>query len=89
MSAFADIGYREDGPEDIAAVAGSVATPFTAAHVARPVPSVAHIRATPTGSAACAHLHALLHRFKTRTTSTRAVSCEAFFKARNLFGVKQ
>lgn len=79
MSAFTDIGYREDGPEEVNAVAGSVRTPAHAAHVARPVPSVAHIRATPAGDAALERIKK--HLSESRRNRRGAVASPRRFEA--------
>lgn len=79
VSAFADIGYREDGPEEVNAVAGSVRTPMHAAHVARAVPSVADIRATPAGTAALNAIKGILRERK--ATRRGAVASPRRFEA--------
>jgi hypothetical protein len=86
MSAFAEIGYREDGPEEVEVVPGSVREPAHAAHVARPIASVAHIRATAAGDAAIERIKGILRERGRNgrgqsTTPARSVTPDAYRSA--------
>jgi hypothetical protein len=78
-TAFAEIGYRvEDG--DIG-YAGSSHASF----VARSVPRVAHIRATPAGDAALARIRALLSKNRTDQPRRAPVRSASYVTARAVF----
>jgi hypothetical protein len=66
MGAFADIGYREDGPEEVNAVAGSVRTPAHAAHVARELPRLPMNNASPMADAALDCIYQILSERKAK-----------------------
>ncbi|PMS38447.1 hypothetical protein [Trinickia symbiotica] len=60
MSAFSDIDYREDGPEDVHSIAGSTREPFTLAHVARTLPACSMVNDSPIAAAALDRIKGIL-----------------------------
>lgn len=77
MSAFAEIGYREDGPEEVEHVPGSVTTDAYRERLESRPSSVAHIRATAVGDAEAARIHEILRAAEAKRrgqSTTRAVN---------------
>jgi hypothetical protein len=90
MSAFSDLGYREDCPEEVEHVPGSVTTDAYRDVLAHRPSSVAHIRATAAGDAALDRIKGIL-RERGRggrgqsTTPARSVTPDAYRSAMSAF----
>lgn len=86
MSAFSDLGYREDGPEEVEHVPGSVTSEAYRERLSCRPSSVAHVRATPAGDAALDRIKGIL-RERGRggrgqsTTPARSVTADAYRSA--------
>lgn len=86
MSAFGEIGYREDGPEEVEHVPGSVTTDGYRALLEQRPSSVAHIHATRAGDEALERIKEILRERGRNgrgqsTTPSRLVSPDAYRSA--------
>jgi hypothetical protein len=90
MSAFSDLGYREDGPEEVEQVPGSVTSEAYRERLSCRPSSVAHIRATAVGDAEAARIREILQAAGAKRrgqSTTRAVNAspEDYAKAMAAF----
>ena len=87
MSAFSDLGYREDGPEEVEHVPGSETSEAYRARLAQRPASVAHVRATRAGDEAIERIKGILRERQGRngrgqsTTPARLVTPDAYWSA--------
>ena len=90
MSAFSELGYSEDCPEEVDHVPGSVTTAAYRDVLARRPSSVAHIRATRAGDEALERIKGILRERGRNgrgqsTTPARLVTREAYGTALSPF----
>jgi hypothetical protein len=86
VSVFSELGYREDGPEEVQHVPGSVTTDAYRERLSCRPSSVAHIRATARGDEALARIKGILREqgrngLGQSTTPARSVSPDAYWSA--------